>query len=43
MSESDLPEQDSDEDDAEHPLKEGIDAAVADDTASPEDILSDLN
>lgn len=43
MSESDEPRQDSEEGDLEHPLKEGIDAAMAGDTASIEDILSELD
>lgn len=43
MSESDLPGHDSDEDETEHPLKRGVDAAAADDTASLEAILSDLD
>lgn len=41
MGESELPGGDSEE--TEHPLKAGIEAAEAGDTASLEDILSELD
>lgn len=44
MSRSDLPDEDSrsEEDDVEHPLKAGIDAAKEGDTASLDEILDGL-
>lgn len=42
MSESDSTRQGTEQEDEEHPLKAGIDAAKAGDTASLEDILSEL-
>lgn len=43
MYESDRPRQAPDDEGEEHPLKEGIDAAREGETASPEDILSELD
>lgn len=42
MSESDVPGREADEGEDEHPLKTGIAAAKEHDTASLEDILSEL-
>lgn len=42
MSESDRPSREAEGEEADHPLKAGIDAAKDGDTASLEDILSEL-
>lgn len=44
MSHPDLPaeQREEDEDDGEHPLKAGIEAAKKGDTASLDDVLADL-
>ena len=43
MAESDRPHRESEDDEPEHPLKAGIDAAEEGDTAALEDILSHLD